>query len=149
MTTILAASASGQPAVSDHSNSPSRRVRGQRRQYTCAYCAKVFKRSEHRIRHERTHTNEKPFSCRYCRRAYSRKYVCCLPHSTYLGWVQSHSQSQVPGAASPLPFSPLPPASTDVPYPRQGSSDQARAHTACAGPGGALCSACGRAPPSW
>lgn len=64
------------PAViGDEISSRVRRIRGQRSHYTCAYCEKVFKRSEHRIRHERTHTNEKPFSCRYCRRSYSRKYV--------------------------------------------------------------------------
>ncbi|KAJ5382257.1 hypothetical protein N7517_000168 [Penicillium concentricum] len=36
-------------------------------------CPKSFTRSEHRIRHERSHTLEKPFSCRYCRRKYARR----------------------------------------------------------------------------
>ncbi|KAK1709487.1 hypothetical protein BDP67DRAFT_387624, partial [Colletotrichum lupini] len=41
--------------------------------YKCAHCPKVFKRSEHCIRHERSHTNEKPYACQYCLKTYSRK----------------------------------------------------------------------------
>lgn len=43
------------------------------RQYACRVCSKAFKRSEHRLRHERAHTQEKPFRCRYCHRCYSRR----------------------------------------------------------------------------
>lgn len=45
-----------------------------RRQHKCQHCGKTFKRSEHCIRHERTHTLEKPFCCRYCHKSYARKY---------------------------------------------------------------------------
>ncbi|KAK6063712.1 hypothetical protein SCUP234_13293 [Seiridium cupressi] len=61
--TIIAESITVSPA---QSRRPSRK-------YNCGYCAKVFKRSEHCLRHERTHTKEKPFSCRYCHNYYSRK----------------------------------------------------------------------------
>lgn len=36
------------------------------RRYICSFCAKSFSRSEHKSRHERSHTNEKPFSCSIC-----------------------------------------------------------------------------------
>ncbi|KAH8675158.1 hypothetical protein BGZ61DRAFT_361010 [Ilyonectria robusta] len=49
------------------------RSRRPRRKYECQHCPKTFKRSEHCIRHERIHTHEKPFSCQYCLKAYSRK----------------------------------------------------------------------------
>lgn len=46
-----------------------------KKQYTCRHCARVFKRSEHCARHERVHTQEKPFACAYCDRRYARKCV--------------------------------------------------------------------------
>ncbi|KPM40143.1 Maleylacetate reductase [Neonectria ditissima] len=65
---------SAEPArVSAVAGESGKRVRRPPRQYKCEYCAKIFKRSEHCIRHERSHTREKPFSCRYCRKTYSRK----------------------------------------------------------------------------
>lgn len=52
-----------------------RRGAGMKRTYTCRHCARVFKRSEHCARHERVHTQEKPFACAYCDRKYARKCV--------------------------------------------------------------------------
>ena len=64
-------------AVAVGAGAVSRRGR-PRRQYKCQHCARTFKRSEHCIRHERTHTHEKPFMCRYCHKSYSRKCVSPL-----------------------------------------------------------------------
>jgi len=73
MSLSLPVPASDQPssAATDTTNS-SRRVRGR---FPCAYCTKVFKRGEHRTRHERSHTHEKPFACSYCHKKYARKQV--------------------------------------------------------------------------
>ncbi|KAK6331301.1 hypothetical protein TWF730_004387 [Orbilia blumenaviensis] len=43
------------------------------RTYTCRFCQSVFKRSEHLARHERSHTQEKPFGCSVCSCMFSRK----------------------------------------------------------------------------
>lgn len=51
-----------------------------KRTYTCRHCARVFKRSEHCARHERVHTQEKPFACAYCDRKYARK---CVSHHRF------------------------------------------------------------------
>jgi DNA-directed RNA polymerase subunit RPC12/RpoP len=44
-----------------------------KRIYRCRHCSRTFKRSEHQARHERVHTNERPFACAYCDRKYARK----------------------------------------------------------------------------
>ena len=43
------------------------------KKYVCGYCARAFTRSEHKQRHERSHTNEKPFHCLYCPSAFVRR----------------------------------------------------------------------------
>lgn len=41
--------------------------------HRCSHCARLFGRAEHLRRHERTHTNEKPYICDLCPEAYSRR----------------------------------------------------------------------------
>ncbi|KAL2037497.1 hypothetical protein N7G274_009778 [Stereocaulon virgatum] len=43
------------------------------RKYKCTYCARAFSRSEHRSRHERSHTKERPFKCAKCRSTFVRR----------------------------------------------------------------------------
>ncbi|KAI0480994.1 hypothetical protein GGR56DRAFT_664379 [Xylariaceae sp. FL0804] len=43
------------------------------RKYKCQFCSTAFSRSEHRSRHERSHTKERPFGCMKCRSTFVRR----------------------------------------------------------------------------
>ncbi|KAK4190356.1 transcriptional regulator form adherence 5 [Podospora australis] len=43
------------------------------RKYKCQFCNRAFSRSEHRSRHERSHTKERPFKCQKCRSTFVRR----------------------------------------------------------------------------
>jgi DNA-directed RNA polymerase subunit RPC12/RpoP len=43
------------------------------RKYKCQFCNRAFSRSEHRSRHERSHTKERPFKCTKCRSTFVRR----------------------------------------------------------------------------
>ncbi|AEY98264.1 FAFR580Cp [Eremothecium gossypii FDAG1] len=43
------------------------------RKYICSFCAQAFSRSEHKTRHERSHTGVKPFSCKVCNHSFVRR----------------------------------------------------------------------------
>ncbi|EMC98069.1 hypothetical protein BAUCODRAFT_67300 [Baudoinia panamericana UAMH 10762] len=43
------------------------------KKYKCQYCSRAFSRSEHRSRHERSHTKERPFKCTKCRSTFVRR----------------------------------------------------------------------------
>lgn len=45
------------------------------RRYACAECDQAFKKREHLVRHTRSHTKEKPYTCHVCPKAYGRRYV--------------------------------------------------------------------------
>ena len=58
------------------------------KKYICAFCARAFTRSEHKQRHERSHTNEKPFHCLHCTSSFVRRDLlqrhCRTVHHTNL-----------------------------------------------------------------
>ena len=43
------------------------------KRYKCQFCNRAFSRSEHRSRHERSHTKERPFKCMKCRSTFVRR----------------------------------------------------------------------------
>lgn len=48
-------------APSSANTSPRKVANVPEKKYKCQYCARAFSRSEHRSRHERSHTKERPF----------------------------------------------------------------------------------------
>ncbi|CAI4062319.1 hypothetical protein SKDZ_07G3150 [Saccharomyces kudriavzevii ZP591] len=44
-----------------------------RKKYICSFCLKPFSRSEHKIRHERSHAGVKPFQCQICKHSFVRR----------------------------------------------------------------------------
>ncbi|KAI9148992.1 Early growth response protein 3 [Paramyrothecium foliicola] len=59
--------------------------------HKCRVCFKSFKRSEHRTRHERSHTLEKPYVCRICGRQYARSDLLTR-HGRTIHTKQQHSE---------------------------------------------------------
>lgn len=51
--------------------------------YRCEKCRRDFARLEHLQRHERSHTKEKPFQCKLCSKAFTRKYVAINAHAQF------------------------------------------------------------------
>ncbi|KAI0879667.1 hypothetical protein GGS24DRAFT_438272 [Hypoxylon argillaceum] len=64
---VLPTSASSTPAARKTS------LAQPERKYKCQFCARAFSRSEHRSRHERSHTKERPFKCMKCRSTFVRR----------------------------------------------------------------------------
>ncbi|KAI0128787.1 hypothetical protein BJ170DRAFT_701522 [Xylariales sp. AK1849] len=60
-------------------------------QHTCQFCGRTFKRSEHKERHVRTHTKEKPFVCR-CGAAFTRRDLLTRHQR-----IVSHQHQNLPG----------------------------------------------------
>lgn len=77
------------------------------KKYICGFCARAFTRSEHKQRHERSHTNEKPFHCHYCTSAFVRRDLlqrhCRTVHNIRL---VSRKEDHPSPNSSNLPISP-------------------------------------------
>ncbi|PGH35953.1 hypothetical protein GX50_01123 [[Emmonsia] crescens] len=56
------------------SNPPAKKsTAAPEKKYKCQFCNRAFSRSEHRSRHERSHTKERPFKCLKCRSTFVRR----------------------------------------------------------------------------
>lgn len=72
------------------------------KRYHCSYCDRAFSRSEHRSRHERSHTKERPFHCPKCPSTFVRRDLL-LRHDRTV-----HASSKQPLAHQAPPQPPLP-----------------------------------------
>ncbi|KAF2272687.1 uncharacterized protein EI97DRAFT_203057 [Westerdykella ornata] len=67
------------------------------KKYKCQFCNRAFSRSEHRSRHERSHTKERPFKCLKCRSTFVRRDLL-LRHDRTVhakdGGVPLHSEAK-------------------------------------------------------
>ncbi|PSR77981.1 hypothetical protein BD289DRAFT_377230 [Coniella lustricola] len=74
------------------------------RKYKCQYCSRAFSRSEHRSRHERSHTKERPFKCMKCRSTFVRRDLL-LRHDRTVhakdGGIPLHSDGKRRGGPKP------------------------------------------------
>lgn len=61
------------PNAAPASNSPAKKTSAPEKKYKCQFCNRAFSRSEHRSRHERSHTKERPFKCMKCRSTFVRR----------------------------------------------------------------------------
>ncbi|KAI1624695.1 hypothetical protein EDD37DRAFT_657238 [Exophiala viscosa] len=68
-----AATASEPANASATATTPKKTASAPEKKYKCQYCNRAFSRSEHRSRHERSHTKERPFKCQKCRSTFVRR----------------------------------------------------------------------------
>lgn len=61
------------PSAPSANNSPAKKTSAPEKKYKCQFCNRAFSRSEHRSRHERSHTKERPFKCLKCRSTFVRR----------------------------------------------------------------------------
>ncbi|EHK51089.1 hypothetical protein TRIATDRAFT_288571 [Trichoderma atroviride IMI 206040] len=71
--------------------------------YQCHRCSRLFSRSEHLQRHERSHTKEKPFRCPQCPKSFTRKDL--LSRHDRLSHRSKIASDSMSAAVLPVPYS--------------------------------------------
>lgn len=74
------------------------------KKYRCCYCDRAFSRSEHRLRHERSHTKERPFHCPKCPSTFVRRDLL-LRHDRTVHAIRNGNGATSPTAATKKPRS--------------------------------------------
>ncbi|MCJ1306036.1 hypothetical protein MMC08_008854 [Hypocenomyce scalaris] len=69
----MPAAATAAPASASASTPNRKTPLAPEKKYKCQFCNRAFSRSEHRSRHERSHTKERPFKCLKCRSTFVRR----------------------------------------------------------------------------
>ncbi|GAA97237.1 uncharacterized protein L969DRAFT_84336 [Mixia osmundae IAM 14324] len=82
---------------------PQRLIKAPKPPPTCGFCGATFKKTEHKQRHEMTHTLERPFPCKVCDRRFARKDTLDRHFKSKHGSVQESDPTNplIPG--NPLP----------------------------------------------
>ena len=55
--------------------------------FPCDICAKSFKTKDHRIRHTRIHTGEKPYECDICQKSFPQSWSLVIHKLTMRGFI--------------------------------------------------------------
>lgn len=84
-TAAAAAGAAGTPVAGVKPKNP--------KKYKCNYCDRAFSRSEHRSRHERSHTKERPFHCPKCPSTFVRRDLL-LRHDRTVHAIRNQANGQ-------------------------------------------------------